>query len=281
MKSSEENTVQLSPIISIVMPTYNTSLGYLKDSIESVLHQTFVDFELLVIDDGSTEREGIEWIKTLKDSRIRLIHNSHDFINSLNKGIKESQGKYIARMDADDIMMPNRLQVQYNFMEEHLEIDVCGSWMDTFGYNTNTVRLYTKHKDIVASLLLYNAMAHPTVMLRKASVCNDKIELYKKNYDYAEDYKLWTDLAIKGLKFVNLPEVLMKYRSWEKQITNTMQKEMMQSSLKIRFEYAETTIEKLVEREKQYESFFRELVRLCNDQLISIDTFFKIVNNFL
>ncbi|GHU61903.1 hypothetical protein FACS1894123_01980 [Bacteroidia bacterium] len=98
-------TAQSSPVISIVMPTYNTSPEYLKESVESVLKQTLADFELLIINDGSTEMQGIEWIKTLQNPRIRLIANKHDFIGSLNKGITQSRGKYIARMDADDVML--------------------------------------------------------------------------------------------------------------------------------------------------------------------------------
>jgi len=170
------DSLQKSPVISIVMSTYNTPLEYLKESVESVLKQTFTDFEFLIINDGSTETGGIEWLKTIQDERILLIRNQHDFIDSLNKGIKKSRGEYIARMDADDIMMPNRLQVQYDFMEEHPEIDICGSWMETFGNRSDTIRQHTKHKEIVASLLLYNSMSHPSVMLRKASVC--------KNVDY-------------------------------------------------------------------------------------------------
>ena len=130
------DSVQTSPVISIVMPTYNTPLEYLKESVESVLKQTFADFELLVVDDGSTEMQGVEWIQTLKDRRVRLIRCPHDFIDSLNRGIAESKGRYIARMDADDLMLPNRLQVQYDFMEEHPEIDICGSWNGPVTYKT-------------------------------------------------------------------------------------------------------------------------------------------------
>jgi len=280
-KIADKDAALLSPIISIVMPTYNTSLEYLNESVESVMKQTFGDFELLVIDDGSTETQGVEWLKTLKDQRIILIQNNHDFIESLNRGIAESQGKYIVRMDADDIMMPNRLQVQYDFMEEHPEIDVCGSWMETFGNKNDTIRVHTEHKEITASLLLYNTMVHPTIMLRKASVCNNKTSLYKKGYNSAEDYKLWTDLAMEGLRFANIPEILLKYRCSENQVTNIRQKEMISSSQKIRLEYAEVIIEMLVEGKKQYESFFNELIDLYNNQFISVSTFLRTIYNFL
>jgi len=107
-----KDTLQTSPILSIVMSVYNVPLEYLKESIDSTLNQTFGNFELIIIDDGSTETEGIDLIKSYKDSRIRLITNPHNFIDSLNHGIAESKGKYIARMDGDDIMLPHRLQAQ-------------------------------------------------------------------------------------------------------------------------------------------------------------------------
>ncbi|MDR2407694.1 MAG: glycosyltransferase [Bacteroidales bacterium] len=101
---STKETAQLSPVLSIVMPVYNVQSDYLRESIDSILKQSFGDFELLIIDDGSTESEGIDLIKSYNDPRIRLVSNQHDFIGSLNKGIAESKGKYIVRMDADDIM---------------------------------------------------------------------------------------------------------------------------------------------------------------------------------
>lgn len=111
--------------ISIVMPTYNAS-KYVAEAIDSVLQQSFEDWELLIIDDGSTDNT-VDIIHSYTDSRIRLICNEHDFIGSLKLGLQEASGKYIARMDADDIMHPDRLNIQYNIMEEEPEITVCGS----------------------------------------------------------------------------------------------------------------------------------------------------------
>jgi glycosyltransferase involved in cell wall biosynthesis len=268
---------QTSPVISVVMPTYNTPLEYLKESVESILKQTFADFELLIIDDGSTETQGIEWLETLQDPRIRLIRNPHNFIDSLNRGIAESRGKYIARMDADDIMMSNRLQVQYNFMEEHLEIDICGSWMEIFGIENRTIQLYNEHKQIISYFLLNNSMVHPTLILRKSSVCKDGTDLYKKCYDCAEDYKLWTDLAIKGLHFANIPEILMRYRSWEKQVTTARRQEMLQSVLKIQTEYAEQLMQEMIEKEEKFFDFFENLIQLTNENFMSAKQMLNIV----
>jgi|GEM_PF-6601439 Glycosyltransferases, probably involved in cell wall biogenesis len=273
-------TRQTSPVISVVMPIYNTHPEYVRESVGSVLQQTFADFEFLIINDGSTETQSIEWLETLQDPRIRLIHNHHDFIDSLNKGIAEARGKYIARMDADDIMLPNRLQKQYDFMEDHTDIDVCGSWVEQFGIINNTISLHTEHNEIVSCLLLNNTIANPSVILRKASVCKNKTDLYKKGYEYAEDYKLWVELAMKGLRFANIPEVLLRYRSWENQVTNIYRETMYQSSFKIQIEYAEWIMKHNIETEKQLDTFFDELIRLCNDKIISIDTLLKTIHVF-
>ena len=112
-----------NPAISIVMPMYN-SANYIQNSIQSILSQTFRDFELLIIDDGSVDNS-IELVCKISDSRIKLHQNKHDFIGSLNLGLNLSGGKYIARMDSDDIMHPDRLKIQYAFMEENPEIDIC------------------------------------------------------------------------------------------------------------------------------------------------------------
>jgi hypothetical protein len=279
-QSAGLDSAQTSPVISVVMPTYNTPLEYLQESVESILKQTFVDFELLIIDDGSTETQGIEWLDTLQDPRIRLIRNHHDFIESLNRGIAESRGKYIARMDVDDIMLPHRLQVQYDFMEEYTEIDVCGSWVEIFGNGDGTIQTYTDHKEIVSFMLLTNTVAHPTVILRKLSVCQNEKPLYKRGYDCAEDYKLWTDLAMKGLRFANIPEILLKYRCSGKQVTNIKQEEMCQLRLKVQIEYAQQVMQQIVEKDEKFFDFFDNLIALFNKRNVNHIPLLQTVQNF-
>jgi len=121
-----EENLMLSELIkiSVVMPVYNGE-AYIGDAIESVLNQTFRDFELIIIDDGSTDAT-VSVIRRYEDSRIVLLKNGHDFIKALNTGLRMAKGKYIARMDADDLMHPQRLEVQYRTMEEHRDVVVCG-----------------------------------------------------------------------------------------------------------------------------------------------------------
>lgn len=205
------------PKISIVMPVFNAE-NYLHESIGSILSQTFTDFELIIIDDGSTDSSR-DIVKSYPDNRIILIENPHNFIRSLNSGINVSRGKYIARMDADDCMLPHRLEIQYQYMEDNPDIDICGTWMETFGDRSQIVKTSVKHDDIALHLLKGNSLCHPTVIMRKDALrrCKSYPNLYQLKYIYAEDYKLWVDLIKNGLKFANTPEVLLQYRISQKQ----------------------------------------------------------------
>ncbi len=259
--------------ISIVLPFYNAE-AYLSESIESIVNQTFQDFELLAIDDGSTDGS-VSIVKSFDDKRIRLISLNHNFIESLNYGLKVSKGKYIVRMDADDIMLPKRLEVQHNFMEANLDIDVCGSWAQSFGNNNGTIKYESNHKTIISSLLLYCCMIHPTVIIRKTTL--DQLGLNYLDYPYAEDYKLWTDLALAGARFENIPEVLLQYRSSSDQVTNKYKDKMSHSSYKIRMEYAEVLMNRICEEEERYLGIFEQAVHLLDLDILDFESFSQIV----
>ncbi|MDD4761099.1 MAG: glycosyltransferase family 2 protein, partial [Bacteroidaceae bacterium] len=119
------------PAISIVMSAYNVE-KYIKEAIDSIIGQSFSNFECIIVDDGSTDSTR-DIIRSCQDERIVLLENKHDFIASLNLGMDAARGKYIARMDADDIMHPDRLKIQYSVMESEPSITVCGTWMQHFG----------------------------------------------------------------------------------------------------------------------------------------------------
>ena len=238
------------PLISVLMPMYNAS-AYLRESLESVLNQTFTMFELLVIDDGSTD-DSAAIVRSYLDERIRLISNMHDFISSLNKGIDASIGKYIARMDADDVMLPHRLETQFNFMESNSDVDICGSWAACFGESQMILKYDTEHIKIITNMLFANPLAHPTVMMRR-SIFEKNAELrYSVDYPYAEDYKLWTELAGKGFRFSNIPNVLLRYRRSNAQVTEQHSDVMLTSSIKIRIEYAEFLMDQIAIKEERY-----------------------------
>ena len=230
-----------SPLVSIVLPMYNAA-KYIKECVDSILAQTYSDFELLIIDDGSTD-DSVKIVETYKDSRIRLIRNSHDFIASLNKGIVESRGKYIARMDADDKMKPHRLEKQVEVMETMPEIVLCCSYMQRMGgtdiYNAGIKGRFPHFKSL---LLVGNFISHPTTMMRKDYLKTNELN-YRNGYPYAEDYKLWTEIALLGGGLYIVPEPLIDYRVSDSQVSRMHHNTQEASALKIRNELLSYLIE--------------------------------------
>lgn len=193
--------------ISVCMPMYNAA-PYLRECIDSILSQSFEDFELLIVDDGSTDNSR-DIVRSYDDERIRLIENEHDYIGSLNMLLEEAKGKYIARMDADDVMMLNRLSIQFHYMETHPEVDVLGGAIQCIGIKDNKIISYKEDFVTAGDLLSGAVLAHPTVMMRTASTAGLR---YDSDYIYAEDYQLWCQALKAGMKMVNLKDVLIKYR---------------------------------------------------------------------
>lgn len=248
------------PLVSVIMTVYNAE-KYLEDTLRSVLGQTFEDFEFIIIDDGSSDRS-VEIVRSIPDKRIRFIPEKHqNYIDWLNRTLCLSQGKYIAKMDHDDQMMPARIEKQYAFMEHHLEIDLCGSWAQTFGSESYVIKTPVGDTEIRSLLLLQSSMVHPSVMLRRSSVAaylekKQDSHFYHPAYRYADDYKLWIDLAAAGWRFANLPEVLLKYRLSERQITHLYRSECKQMSLKVQREYMAAVLSEML----RAPSLVREMV---------------------
>ena len=213
--------------VTIMMVVHNGE-KYIYDCMESIIRQTFSDFELLIVNDGSTDRTD-EIIHSFKDSRIKLINNVHNYIGSLNIGLNEANGEYIARMDADDIMLPERIKTQIELMENRKEVDVCTSWATAFGKRSGSI-VSNKHHILhpIAKLLRANIFCHSTTMLRKDFLVRNKL-MYKR-YDYAENYKLWSDIAIKGGVFYTVPKPLIKFRISDDQISFKKTKEQQNTA---------------------------------------------------
>jgi len=215
----------LRPLISVVMSVYNGE-NYLKEAIESILIQTYRKFEFIIINDGSTDNSLKiiqEYMK--KDKRIILINRENrGLIYSLNEGIALSKGKYIARMDADDIALPYRFEKQLQFMEANLDVGVCGSWVEIFGekYSNKVWKLPEDNHALQCRLLFSVPVAHPSIFLRKRLWDNYSMQ-YDIQYKHAEDYKLWVDLS-KYTKFSNLQEVLLRYRYLDNSISREADK---------------------------------------------------------
>ncbi|TDW47148.1 glycosyltransferase involved in cell wall biosynthesis [Flavobacterium sp. 270] len=202
-------------MITVLMPVYNVE-SFIKESIESVLNQSYSDFELLIIDDGSTDNS-VNKILELSDSRIRLIKKDKNLglIDSLNLGIKLARGKYIARMDGDDISTPNRFQKQLDVLLSDSEIKVCGCWLQRFGNHGKIIKHKEFHDEIVAELLMHCSMSLGAVMFEKKALENYHFDENKK---HVEDYDFWSRVSWAS-KLYNIQEVLYHYRSHDKQVT--------------------------------------------------------------
>ena len=246
------------PKITVITPIYNAE-AFLEETIDSVLGQTFTDFEYLLLDDGSTDNSG-DIVRKYKDPRITYIRCSHDFIGTQNKGFELARGKYIAQLDHDDIMIPVRLEIQHKFMEEHPDIAACGGYMQMFGKKNYLWSTPLKHDKIIESMIAYNPVHNSTIMYRRTFLTTHGIKL-ERGYSYTSDYKIVSELAKAG-KLENLPVVLTKYRSSDTQTTALHKKEMDIASAKIRQEMVQYFV-------SQFDCD-NEYMRIAKDRLIPV-----------
>ena len=203
-----------SPLISVVMPVFNSE-RYLAQAIESILDQTFSDFEFLIFDDGSTDGSA-EIIESyaVKDPRIlaKFSPMNMGYVTHLNDGIVLARGSYLARMDSDDVALPRRLEVQKEFLDRHPGIGVVGSSsirMDEDGRELGLSKRHAAPSYLFWQSFFTNPMAHPTVMYRKTIF--DSVEGYRESKIPAEDYDLWTRV-LASWHLANVEEPLLKYR---------------------------------------------------------------------
>lgn len=201
-----------APIISVILPVYNAG-SYLKDAIDSILNQTFRDFEFIIINDGSTDNS-LETIKAFDDSRIVLIDQANmGLAATLNVGISKAKGKYIARQDQDDISYPERLEKQVDYLESNKEVVLLGTWARIISEDTKLNNTFHQHPHLSSilkfDLLFNNPFVHSSVIFKTDLV--KSIGGYDETKGLYEDYKLWSRLAEEG-EVANLKEVLIDYR---------------------------------------------------------------------
>lgn len=210
------------PAVSVCMPVYNAS-RYLRECIDSVLSQTFVDFEFLIVDDGSDD-DSAAIVESYADPRIRLIRREHGYIASLNCLLDEARGRYIARMDADDVMLPDRLRLQFDYMEAHPDVDVLGGGAITIDEESKTKQNQegeAEHTDwqiTLKDLVEMNRLTHPTVCMRMETLRRLNAS-YEKEYIYAEDYRLWSALARESARIMVLSVPVLLYRESSGQVS--------------------------------------------------------------
>lgn len=217
------------PVISVVLPAYNAE-PFVETAITSILKQTFGDFELIVIDDGSTDKT-LEILQQLseQDKRINVISRPNKgLVATLNEGIKLSNGKFVARMDADDISHPERFERQIEFLKSNRDYAVVGTgyeFINEYGTFIKSRTVLTNAELIKAGLLFGNQLCHPSVMINMELVGKD---FQYRDFQAAEDYEIWCRLA-EIYKVTNIPDILLKYRVLNTSISRT-QSEIQQGN---------------------------------------------------
>jgi glycosyl transferase family 2 len=223
-----------NPMVSVVMSVFNGE-RFLREAMDSILDQRFRDFEFIVVDDGSTDRSAsILDSYSKRDPRVTVCHKENSgLIESLNRGCLLAQGKYIARMDADDISVGDRLMWQVDFMEKHPHVAVLGGaveWIDAEGKSLGTLRHPVEDGEIKSALLHDNVILHPTVIMqREAFVAAGG---YRTAVVAAEDYDLWLRIA-EHFQLANLEAIVLKYRIHPSQISVTKRRQQTLSALAV------------------------------------------------
>lgn len=260
--------------VTVLLVVHNCET-YIKECIESILCQSYTAFELLIVNDGSTDNTPTV-IKQFKDYRIRLIDNPcNDYIVSLNMGLEQAKGEYIARMDGDDVMLPERLERQVKIMNVRKDIAVCTSWCKCFGSCDDIIG---RESGFISTPLVYmlkgNFIAHPATMLRKSFLVENK--LVYRDYKFAEDYKLWSEIAIKGGNIWVIPEVLLKYRCPTHQISYKKQEHQAETSLLIKSEILNYLVEYYSRRDQSITTLYESLFSFNERGMLPADLIFDV-----
>ena len=257
----------MKPEISVIMSVYNGE-QYLDQAIESVCNQTFKSWELIIINDCSTDKTAeILNDYALKDSRIKVHTNETNLRlpTSLNKAVSFAEGKYVARMDADDICMPDRLEKQYEFMENNPDISLSSCRFMTLKngvVSSGGCGGKTDNSSLRALLLVTNPILHPGI-IAKTKVMQDLP--YDITLTCTEDLELWTRFAMENYKMQILPEYLMIYRLHDKQITETTLERQHKEVVRIQKEYFGKFLDTMSEEQEDFYIngiYFREEINV-------------------
>ncbi len=222
-----------NPKISVIMSVYN-GMPFLKEAAESILKQTYKNFEFIIVDDASTDVSW-EYLKSLRDERIKLIKNKKNLglAASLNKALQRAQGDFIARMDADDVSKPERLATQMDFMKKNPQVDICGSFVEVIdegGKNIGKIKKPTTDQEIKKELFWLIPLLHPTWFAKKEVF--RKLKGYDETWDYVEDFEFL--IRAKDYKMANIPEHLLLFRSQKERRSQRAIEKIYENSLKLR-----------------------------------------------
>ncbi|WP_104041924.1 glycosyltransferase, partial [Vibrio hyugaensis] len=210
--------------ISVIMSIYNEPIELIKKAIDSILRQTYSEFEFLIVNDNPDRKSNAELLQfyNSRDSRVLPIYNENNIglTKSLNKAVFQSSGDYIARMDADDISDVNRFQKQISFFKKNNDVHICATFVkviDKFDNELDLIKSPTKDLNIKSKLFFRNCISHPTVMYRREMIID--LGGYTESVSKAQDYDLWVRALISGYSFHIISEPLLKYRVHDNNIS--------------------------------------------------------------
>ena len=215
------------------MSVYN-GMPYLKEAVDSILKQRYKNFEFIIVDDASTDGSW-QYLKPIKDKRFKLLKNKKNLglAASLNIALQQSEGDYIARMDADDISKPERLHIQLNFMELNPQIDICGSFVSVIDESGKIIRVIKKPTTddrIKKQIYWLTPLLHPTWFAKKEVFT--KLKGYDKKWDYVEDFEFL--IRAKDFKMANISKFLLFFRSQKRRRSQKTIEKIYRNSLKLR-----------------------------------------------
>lgn len=233
----------LSPAISVIMPVYNGE-NYLREALDGILHQSFKDFELIIVDDGSLDGS-LQVIASYSDPRIKLVKNPKNLgvVGALNAGINVATGKYLARQDQDDRSHLDRFKLQYSVMEE-LGVDICGTGWTSMSPEGQLLKEQQnpRSEDAIFACLATNVpFPHGSIMMRSSFLKEHDLK-YDDRYYFGDDYWLWVRMAQNGARFANLPENLYFYRVHPQSISSVKKSLFKESAKRIRRDFVKKNI---------------------------------------
>jgi glycosyltransferase involved in cell wall biosynthesis len=221
----------LNPIISVILPVYNAE-KYIEEAINSILEQTYQNFELIIINDGSSDNSVNVINQYEKNNKVKIVNQeNHGLIFTLNKGIDLAKGQYIARMDADDIAHPERFEKQLSLFEANPNLGVCSASTENFGAETDITIRSADNDVLKATLLFWPPFAHPAAMIKRSVLLDNKI-YYREEFKHCEDFDLWSQLA-PYCQFSNVTDVMLKYRVHPEQVTNSFSDVVLDAHFRI------------------------------------------------
>ena len=236
--------------VTILMPVYNGE-EFLRETMESVLKQSFADFIFLIINDGSTD-ETEQIILSFADSRIHYLKNDTNLglVKTLNKGIELVETEFLARMDADDLWVETKLEKQIALLDNRPDVGICGTSIRKFGAFEGDFFFPVENAGLKAGFLFFCCMSHPSVVFRMSFLHETGLR-YREDYFPAEDYKMWVE-SLKFTQIYNIPEKLVFYRQHENQITQDANSAQAILTNKVRLELLEELSVNFTEEEKSF-----------------------------